>query len=105
MQQATIQQQMPDPTHTTNATNGVQDAKTRPIDLTAHRLVVGGYLPEPFQIDPHDQRPLWDFTGLALLLDQRPHELVKLLLANGPAHLAADRGIPSSWAMLQNMTL
>ena len=83
----------------------VEDAVTREIDQAAHRLVIQGFLPEPYQIDPHDSRPLWDFAGLAQLFDKPPHELVELLVRNGPVHLAQDRGIPSSWAMLQNMRL
>lgn len=76
------------------------ETDTPEIHKRAHELVVSGYLPLPFQIDVHDQRPLWDFYGLAALLDQRPDALIELLLANGPAHLPADRGIPSSWRAL-----
>lgn len=70
------------------------------IHKTAQRLIVGGYLPEPYQIDPHDSRPLWDFVGLAVLFDMRPTELVEVLVSRGPVHLAGDRGIPSSWKAL-----
>ena len=66
----------------------------------AQGLIVQGYLPAPFTVCPHDGRALWDFCGLAVLLDQRPDALVELLLANGPVHLHADRGIPSSWQSL-----
>ena len=83
----------------------VVDVETRPIDQTAHRLVIEGYLPAPFICDAHDQRPLWDFSGLALMLDQRPDELVQLLVRNGHVHLEADRGIPSSWQSIVRMTL
>ena len=78
----------------------VTDVETRPIDRQAMELVVSGHLPPPFQVDAHDGRALWDFCGLAVLLDQRPDALVELLLANGPVHLHADRGIPSSWQSL-----
>jgi hypothetical protein len=77
-----------------------EQVETPEIHVTAQRLIVSGHLPEPFQIDPHDMRPLWDFIGLALLFDRRPDELVELLLARGPVHLAGDKGIPSSWRML-----
>ena len=81
------------------------DAEPRPIDLTAHRLVVGGYLPQPFICDAHDQRPLWSFTELASLFDRRPDELVDILLERGPVHLESDKGIPSSWQSIVRMTL
>lgn len=78
---------------------GAQNIEATPIDRAAHRLIVEGFLPAPYQIDPHDQRPLWDFVGLAELLDQRPDELVQLLVESGPAHLP-KQGIPSSWRAL-----
>ena len=78
----------------------VQDVETPPIHLEAQRLVVGGFLPAPFTVCPHDMRPLWDITGIALLLDRRPDQLVQLLVEAGPVHLAADRGVPSSWRSL-----
>ena len=83
----------------------VIDAETPEIHKDAQRLIVGGYLPEPFSIDPHDGRPVWDFIGIAALFDRNPHELMEILVSRGPVHLAQDRGIPSSWAMLQNMRL
>ena len=66
----------------------------------AQRLVVNGYLPLPFQVYVHDQRPLWDLVGIAQLFDRRPDELISLLIEAGPVHLAADRGVPSSWRSL-----
>ena len=75
------------------------DIQTPEIHLQAQRLIVAGYLPPPFTICPHDSRPLWDFAGLADLLNQRPDQLVELLQANGPAYLPVA-GIPSSWRML-----
>ena len=83
----------------------VEDVETREVDRIAHRLVVQGFLPAPFTCDAHDQRPLWDFTGLSELLDQRPDQLVQLLVRNGPVHLEADKGIPSSWQSIERMTL
>ena len=83
----------------------IEDAVTREIDQTAHQLVIRGFLPAPYQIDPYDSRPLWDFSGLAQLFDRPPHELIELLLQNGPAHLESDRGIPSSWQSIERMTL
>lgn len=82
----------------------VEDVETREVDRVAQKLIVGGYLPEPFSIDPHDGRPVWDFAGIAALFNRKPDEVVKLLLANGPVH-QHGQGIPSSWAMLQNMRL
>lgn len=76
------------------------DVETRPIDKKAMELIVSGYLPAPFNVDPHDSRPLWDIAGIALLLDRRPDQLVQLLVEAGPAHLPADRGVPSSWKAL-----
>lgn len=76
------------------------DVETRPIDKQAMELILFGYLPAPFNVDPHDSRPLWDICGIAALLDQRPDALVELLIAAGPAHLPADRGVPSSWKAL-----
>jgi hypothetical protein len=76
------------------------DIETPEIHKRAQELVVSGYLPLPFQIDAHDQRPLWDFYGLAALLDQRPDALVELLIQNGAVHLSGDRGVPSSWKAL-----
>ena len=69
------------------------------VHQVAQTMIVEGYLPAPYQIDPHDMRPLWDFTGLALMLDQRPDQLVELLKENGPVHLRGT-GIPSSWQLL-----
>jgi hypothetical protein len=77
----------------------IEEVPTAPIHIEAQRLVVMGYLPPPFTICPHDSRPLWDFAGLADLLNQRPDQLVELLQANGPAYLPVA-GIPSSWRML-----
>ena len=76
------------------------ETDTPEIHKRAQELVVSGYLPLPFQIDAHDQRPLWDFYGLAALLDRRPDELIELLRENGPVFSTADRGVPSSWRML-----
>ena len=76
------------------------DIQTPEIHVQAQRLIVQGYLPPPFSVDPFDGRPVWSFTEIATMLDQRPDELVELLLANGPVHLAGDRGVPSSWRML-----
>jgi hypothetical protein len=74
--------------------------QTAPIHLEAQRLVVGGFLPPPFNVDAFDGRPLWSFVELSMLFDRRPDELVDLLLERGPVHLAGDRGIPSSWRAL-----
>jgi hypothetical protein len=76
------------------------DIKTPEIHLQAQKLIVEGYLPPPFSVDPFDGRPVWSFTELALLFDRRPDELISLLIQAGPVHLAGDRGIPSSWRML-----
>lgn len=65
----------------------------------AHELVVGGHLPDPYTIDRHDSRPLWDFIGLAELLNQRPDQLAELLRGNGSVY-SKTVGIPSSWRML-----
>ena len=75
------------------------DNDTPTIHEAAQRLIVTGHLPTPYQIDAHDQRPLWDFVGLSELLNQSPHELLDLLVKNGPAHLP-KQGIPSSWRAL-----
>jgi hypothetical protein len=77
----------------------MNDTETPAIHTAAQQLIVSGHLPAPFNVDPHDQRPLWDFVGLAELLNQRPDQLVQLLQANGPAYLPGA-GIPSSWRML-----
>ncbi len=69
------------------------------VHLEAQRLIVEGFLPPPFSLDPHDGRPVWSFTELALLFDRRPDELIDLLIQAGSVHLAGDRGIPSSWRM------
>ncbi len=79
-----------------------EQVETPQIHQTAQRLIVSGHLPSPYQIDPHDQRPLWDFVGLAELLNQRPDQLAQLLLANGPAYLPGA-GIPSSWQLLREV--
>ncbi|MCF7967964.1 MAG: hypothetical protein K9K68_02230 [Methylococcaceae bacterium] len=76
------------------------DHPTPPIHLQAQKLVVEGYLPPPFSVDPHDGRPVWSFTELAVMFDRRPDELISLLIKAGPVHLAADRGVPSSWRAL-----
>lgn len=73
---------------------------TPTIHETAQKLIVSGYLPPPFSIDAHDCRPVWSFTELALLFDRRPDQLIDLLIETGPAHLPADRGVPSSWKAL-----
>ena len=78
---------------------GAQNIEATPIDRAAQRLIVEGYLPAPYQIDPHDQRPLWDINGISALFDRRPDELLELLLAIGPAHLP-KRDVPSSWRAL-----
>lgn len=78
----------------------VVDVEARPIDRQAMELIISGHLPAPFNVDPHDARPLWDICGIAALLDQRPDSLVELLIAAGPAHLPVDRGVPSSWQSL-----
>ena len=77
----------------------VQDVETPPIHLEAQRLIVTGHLPEAFSIDAHDSRPLWDYIGLCVLLNQRPDQLTQLLLSNGPAY-QPGAGIPSSWRAL-----
>ena len=74
----------------------VVDVVTPEIHQEAQRLIVTGHLPEPFNVDPYDGRPLWDYIGLCVLLNQRPDELSRLLQANGPAYLPGV-GIPSSW--------
>ncbi len=76
------------------------DHPTPGIHQEAQKLVVTGHLPAPYIVSNFDGRPLWDVIGIAAMLDQRPDQLIELLLANGPAHLAADRGVPSSWRML-----
>jgi hypothetical protein len=76
----------------------VSGAEIRPIDAEARQLIVGGYLPESYTIDPHDGRPLWDFGGLCTLLNQRPAQLVEVLTANGAVY-GRGVGIPSSWRM------
>ena len=73
--------------------------KTANLNETAQALIVGGFLPAAFSIDPYDGRPVWDFNGLCALLNQRPGQLVELLKANGPAYLPGA-GIPSSWKAL-----
>lgn len=73
----------------------------QPINVheTAQALIVGGYLPEAFSIDPHDGRPVWDFHGICALLNQRPGQLVEVLKGNGPVYTPGV-GIPSSWKSL-----
>ena len=78
---------------------GAQNVEIRAIDRAAQKLIVTGYLPPAFTIDPYDSRPLWDISGISALFDRRPDELLELLLANGPAHLP-KRDIPSSWRAL-----
>ena len=73
-------------------------AEIRPIDAEAAGLIAGGFLPVSFTICPHDSRPLWDYLGLCVLLNQRPDQLTQLLLRNGPAY-QPGAGIPSSWRM------
>ena len=75
------------------------DVETPEIHRTAQRLIVDGYLPESYILDRHDARPLWDFIGLCVLLNQRPDQLTELLLSNGPAY-KPGAGIPSSWRAL-----
>ena len=75
------------------------DFETPPIHQEARQLIVSGHLPLPFSIDPHDGRPVWSFTELAVMFDRRPDELIDLLIQAGPVHLSGDRGIPSSWKM------
>lgn len=75
------------------------DTETPTIHATAQQLIVAGHLPEPFTIDRHDARPLWDYIGLCVLLNQRPDQLTRLLLSNGPAY-QPGAGIPSSWKAL-----
>jgi hypothetical protein len=76
------------------------DHPTPPIHLEAQRLIISGHLPAPYIVSNFDGRPLWDVIGIAAMLDTRPDQLIELLLRNGPAHLQADRGIPSSWKAL-----
>ncbi len=76
------------------------DIQTPEIHLQAQRLIVDGYLPPPFSVDPHDGRPVWSFTELAVMFDRRPDELIDLLIQAGPVHQVADRGVPSSWRAL-----
>jgi hypothetical protein len=78
----------------------MSDLITQTIHQQAQRLVVLGHLPQPYTIDPLDQRPLWDVAGLAELLSQRPDELIGLLRKNGPVFSTSDRGVPSSWRAL-----
>ena len=75
------------------------DVETPEIHQEAQRLIVTGHLPEPFNVDPYDGRPLWDYIGLCVLLNQRPAQLTQLLLDNGPAY-QPGAGIPSSWKAL-----
>lgn len=75
------------------------DVETPAIHLEAQRLIVSGHLPEAFTIDAYDSRPLWDYIGLCVLLNQRPDQLTQLLLSNGPAY-QPGAGIQSSWRML-----
>lgn len=75
----------------------ILDTETREIDQLAHRLIVTGYLPPPFRVDPYDGRPVWSFDELALLFDRRPDELVEVLQEHGPVFLQSDKGVPSSW--------
>jgi hypothetical protein len=77
-----------------------EEVLTASIHIEAQRLIVDGYLPPPFSVDPHDGRPVWSFTELAVMFDRRPDELISLLIEAGPVHLQGDRGIPSSWRML-----
>jgi hypothetical protein len=77
-----------------------EEVLTASIHIEAQRLIVDGYLPPPFSVDPHDGRPVWSFTELAVMFDRRPDELISLLIKAGPVHLAGDKGIPSSWRML-----
>jgi hypothetical protein len=77
-----------------------EEVLTASIHIEAQRLIVDGYLPPPFSVDPHDGRPVWSFTELAVMFDRRPDELISLLIEAGPVHLAGDKGIPSSWRML-----
>ena len=74
------------------------DTQTPTVHQEAQRLIVTGHLPEAFTIDAHDARPLWDYLGLCVLLNQRPDQLTRLLLSNGPAY-QPGAGIPSSWRM------
>jgi len=76
------------------------DHPTPPIHLQAQKLVVTGHLPAPYIVSNFDARPLWDVVGIAAMLDTRPDQLIELLLRNGPVHLPADRGVPSSWKSL-----
>jgi hypothetical protein len=76
-----------------------EEVQIAPIHQKAQQLVVAGYLPPPFTIDRHDSRPLWDFIGLAELLNQRPDQLAELLQGNGPVY-QKTAGIPSSWRLL-----
>lgn len=76
------------------------DRQTPPVHAMAQKLVVQGYLPLPFTLDAHDSRPLWDAIGLAQLFDLKADEFLELMQAQGPVHLAEDRGIPSSWKMM-----
>jgi hypothetical protein len=78
----------------------VEMVETPAVHKTAQRLIVSGHLPPPFNVDPHDGRPVWSFIELSLMFDRRPDQLVELLLDRGPVHLQGDKGIPSSWRML-----
>lgn len=77
----------------------MEEAETPAIHQVAQRLIVDGFLPESYTIDRHDSRPLWDYIGLCVLLNQRPDQLAELLMANGRAY-QPGAGIPSSWRAL-----
>jgi hypothetical protein len=76
------------------------DHPIQAIHQEAQKLVISGHLPAPYIVSNFDGRPLWDFIGIAEMLDTRPDQLIDLLLDRGPVHLQGDRGIPSSWRAL-----
>ena len=78
-------------------TERVRDVEPDQTALLAQLLIVRGYLPAPFTIHATDGRPVWDIDGIARMFDVSVDDLVIRLHQNGPVHLTADRGIPSSW--------
>jgi hypothetical protein len=68
-------------------------------------LIAGGYLPQPTIRLAIDDQPVWSFGSIAGLFELPAHRLIDVLRQNGPQHLPDDKGIPSSWHLLETFKL
>jgi hypothetical protein len=72
---------------------------------TVDQLIRDGYLPAPTLRLAFDDTPVWAFGAIAGLFELRADQLIAVIRRNGPQHLPDDKGIPSSWHLLETFKL